>query len=243
MDQGRFSAIAHARHQICSPISLHKARQVIDLLCLPDDALVVDYGCGKGEWLKLIAERYPIQGIGLERNQAMVIAAAQNCQDFPSISIQGQDARVFKLDAEVSLSMCIGSTGIFGGLHGALAHFGEALTKGNLLIIGEGFWEKEPHPDYLAATGIPRDEMGSFGAVVQFAQSHGFQEMYSVASSQDEWDDYEGLYLYNVIAFLKEHPDESDGPSMLERITNWRSSYLTWGRGTLGFGLFLFTKI
>lgn len=243
MDQGRFSAIAHARHSICSPISQHKARRVIDLLGLPDGALVVDYGCGKGEWLKLIAERFPIEGIGLERSQAMVIAAGQNCQDIPAISIQGQDAGTFEPDSEVSLSICIGSTGIFGGLPGAIAHFGETLVKGNLLLIGEGFWDKEPHPEYLAATGIPRDEMGSFGEVVQLAQSHGFQEMYSIASSQEEWDDYEGLYLYNVIAFLKEHPEDPDGPAMLDRITKWRSSYLTWGRGTLGFGLFLFTKI
>lgn len=243
MDRQRFSAIAHSRHQICCPISVARAQYVLGLLNLPTPANVVDFGCGKAEWLRLLADRHPIEGIGLDSNPGMLEAASDNCAAYPGISIQGQDAASFKPQDPLHLILCVGSSGIFSGYEGALAAFAKLLDSGNLLLIGEGFWNKDPDDDYLLATGIPREEMGNHYELIAKAQEAGFQEMYSIRGSPEEWDDYEGLYLFNVIDYLANHPEDPDAEAMFNRIDNWREAYLKWGRDTLGFGLSLFRRV
>lgn len=46
----------------------------------------------------------------------------------------------------------------------------------------------------------------------------------------------------DYLAFLEQHPEDPDADAFRDRITAWREAYLQWGRGTLGFGLFLMKK-
>src|SRR5688572_2277255 len=140
MDRQRFSAIAHTRHKICCPISEERARNLIALLDLPPQPTVVDYGTGKAEWLRLLAEAHDIQGIGLDSNAALLEAASENCSEFPGISIQGQDAATYEPETTIDLALCVGSSGIFGGYKSTLEAFANILKPGKLLLIGEGFW-------------------------------------------------------------------------------------------------------
>jgi len=243
LDRQRFSAIAHTRHRICCPVSEERAKRILALLNLPSQASVVDFGCGKAEWLRLIADQHDIFGVGLDSNAGMLEAASENCANYPNISIQGQDASTFKSETTIDLIICVGASGIFGGYRGALEAFSKQLESGKTLLIGEGFWRKEPHPDYLLATGIPREEMESHFDNIAVAQEVGFQEMFSIQSTQEEWDEYEGLYLFNVIDYLANHPEASDAQHMFNRINNWREAYLKWGKDTMGFGLYLFRKV
>jgi len=40
--------------------------------------------------------------------------------------------------------------------------------------------------------------------------------------------------------YCYENPNDPDCNSMLNKIKSWKRTYLTWGRDTLGFGLYLF---
>lgn len=242
MDNQRFSAIAHSRHGICCPISETRARFVLSLPELPELATVVDFGCGRAEWLRLLATQHAIQGIGIDSNPGMLEAATENCAGHSEISIQGQNAATFQPDSPIDLALCVGSSGVFGGYEGALSAFSTKLQPGSYLLIGEGYWKQEPHDDYLLATGIPREEMGDFPTLITKARDAGFQEMYSIQSSLEEWDEYEGLYLFNVMDYLGRNPGDPSAEAMFSRIDNWRQAYLKWGRDTLGFGLCLFRK-
>ncbi|WP_426454237.1 hypothetical protein ACP26L_16895 [Paenibacillus sp. S-38] len=61
-------------------------------------------------------------------------------------------------------------------------------------------------------------------------------------TSEDEWDEYEWLYAKSVEDYALEQRDDPDVPSALEHSRGWRSTYMTWGRDTPGFGLYLFRK-
>ena len=51
------------------------------------------------------------------------------------------------------LALCIGSTHAFGGLPGALDAILGAVRPGGCLLVGDLFWQREPHPDYEAIFG------------------------------------------------------------------------------------------
>ncbi|MEO7995502.1 MAG: class I SAM-dependent methyltransferase, partial [bacterium] len=100
-------------------------------------------------------------------------------------------------------------------------------------------WERNPDPAYLAATGIPRDEMTSHDGTIARAEALGWSCIDSLKASIDEWDHYENLYRDGIEQYIAAHPDDPDTPAMRDRIRHWHNAYLTWGRGTLGFGVYL----
>lgn len=68
----------------------------------------------------------------------------------------------------------------------------------------------------------------------------GLEFLYGRASSQDEWDHFEGLYLQSMMRYLNNNPDDPDYNEMKIRMENWRDAYYKWGRETLGYGIYLF---
>jgi hypothetical protein len=63
-----------------------------------------------------------------------------------------------------------------------------------------------------------------------------------ISSSGDEWDEYEGRYCDAMMRYLATHPDDPDSAKFLKRMQDWHSSYLQWGRATLGFGYYLLVR-
>ena len=62
LDRAKLTAIGHADHVICNPVSFQKVDGVLDLLELPPRARVLDAGCGKAEILIRLIERRGVTG-------------------------------------------------------------------------------------------------------------------------------------------------------------------------------------
>jgi hypothetical protein len=73
---------------------------------------------------------------------------------------------------------------------------------------------------------------------VALAQSGLVVERTLLASDAD-WDRYEDEYDGNMVAYLRAHPDDPSAGNFERRRREWREMYLTHGRGTLGFVLWL----
>ncbi|MFO0873059.1 MAG: class I SAM-dependent methyltransferase [Phycisphaerales bacterium] len=143
------------------------------------------------------------------------------------------------VDRAFDAALCVGATGAFGGFQPALGVLRRIARPGGRVVVGEGFWRTPPHADYLAALGATADEMTSHAGNVEAAIASGFTPLYSVTSSDDEWDHYEGLYLHAMERWLAEHPGDPDHAAFTARIHAWRDAYLRWGRSTLGFGVYV----
>jgi SAM-dependent methyltransferase len=243
MDRTRFSALAHRDHALCSPISEAKLDRLIALLDLREGARVLDIGCGKGELLVRILEKVRVRAVGIDRSSSLLDegrrAAARRVPDGDLTLIDG-DARAHAFEpASFEVVASLGC-GAFGGLRATLGAIAPLLRARGRVLIGDGYWKREPDEDYLAHLGASRDELEAHAGNVAAGIAEGFALEYATTSNDDEWDHYEGLYLRAIERFAAEHPDDPDHDVMLSRIRGWRDAYYRWGRDTLGFGVYLF---
>ena len=135
------------------------------------------------------------------------------------------------------LAVCVGSTHVFGDLATALAALHSLVRPGGQVILGHGYWKREPDPEYLAGFAATREELGSHEDDLTAFRAAGFDLLDFALSSPAEWDAYEDRYAANVERFFAEHPDDPDRESFLARSRSWRALYEKWGRDTMGFAL------
>jgi cyclopropane fatty-acyl-phospholipid synthase-like methyltransferase len=246
MDHARFSTIAHRDHAYCNPVDPAVLERVMDRLDLSPDRRVLDAGCGKGAILVRIAERFGARGTGIDINAAFLAegrAEAERHGVASLVEFLEMDAlRLVAEPASFDAGICIGSSHAFGGYPAALRALARLVRPGGALLIGEGYWRREPGPEYLDRLGATADEMTTHEGTIAAGVAAGLESRGAWLSSDRDWDRYEDLYARTVETFVATHPGDPDATAMGERIRRWRETYLLWGRDTLGFGLYLFGR-
>jgi SAM-dependent methyltransferase len=243
VDHEKFSRIAHRGIAFAAPITETKVADIEGLLPLTPESRVLDLGCGRAEWLIQFVERHGVRATGVDLSAgAIAEARAEAARRIPRASIEliEQDATAFDAPpGSFDLALCVGSTHVFGGYRETLRALRRWVRPGGHLVIGEGYWQREPDEAYLASFGGSRDELATHAENVVAAIEEGLAPLYAAVSSPDDWDRYEGRYARNVELYALDHPDDPDVPAMLDRIRRWRDGYLRWGRSTMGFALYL----
>jgi SAM-dependent methyltransferase len=244
MDHWKFYAITHGDHLICNPLSEAKLDELIGLLDLPPGARVLDIASGKAELLLRLAERYGIVGDGVDLSPYYIEDAQQKlARRLPSASLtfHQQDGRDFAAPpASYDLASCIGASWTFDGHAGTLAALKRWTRPGGLVLVGEPFWRRTPEPEYLAASGNSVDAWATHAENVAIGTALGLTFLYTIVSSEDDWDRYEGLQCRAAERYAAAHPDDLDIPELLQRTRKSRDLQLRWGRDTVGWALYLF---
>lgn len=247
MDRSKYTTISHRGLVYASPISVTKMESVIEMLDLPAGAKVLDVGAGKAELSIRLIERYGAQATALERAAEFVAEAkAQAASRVPagSLSVDETDASAYTVDpGSLDLAICIGATEIHGGYAATLSAAAQRVRPGGRILVGEGYWKREPAPEYLTAIGGTREEFTNHAANVAAGQALGLLPLHALVASEDDWDDYEWRHARAVECWAEEHPGDPDRVALVTRIRSWRDAYLRWGRDTLGFGLYLFERM
>jgi hypothetical protein len=138
--------------------------------------------------------------------------------------------------------MCIGATWVWSGYRGTLRALARLVRPGGLVAVGEPFKLREPSPEQaqeepeLMSSLVPHHENVAIG------ESEDLTLLYSLVSSPDDWDRYEGLQGYAAETYAAEHPDDPDLPDLLERQRRERDIYLRWRRDILGWAIYLFRR-
>lgn len=244
MDRVRFTTIAHASHERLSPISAGRADRLLDALGADAASRAIDVGCGKGGFLVRLVERSGCAGVGIDTNPAFLAAArglaSQRVPDAAIEWIEGDATSYPAAPASFDAAICLGATHALGGFVPALQALQRWVKPGGRLLVGEGYWKREPEPEYLEFLGAKRDEFLVHDGNRMQGEALGMRSVAAEESSLEEWDAYENLYADAVERFAALHLDDPDTPAMLDRIRGWRTAYRTWGRETLGFGVYLF---
>jgi SAM-dependent methyltransferase len=250
MDTWRYYAITHADHVVLNPTSPARLDELISLLALPPAARVLDIGCGTAEWLVRIAEQLGPGGlarsVGVDQSPQFVARARENvarrapAADITLLEMDGADYEPGPGSFDVAC--CLGASWVFGGHRGTLQALARAVRPGGQVLVGEPFWRSEPVPEYLTWSGMDRDGFATHAGNVAIGESEGLVPHLALVSSAEDWDRYETLQWRAAARHATDHPDDPDLPDLLVRVARARHEYLTWGRETLGWALYLFGR-
>jgi precorrin-6B methylase 2 len=247
LDRNKFSAIAHRHHEFGNPISKEKLMKMIELVALKPQDKVIDIGAGKCELLIRLVENYQVSATAIELYDGAIEDAKSRARGrIPEGSIEFivNDARVAVESCKkegYDLGICIGSNHALGGLESTIKTLKRLVKKDSYILIGEGYWKQRPSAEYLKALGdADESELKTHSENVKVGGELGLIPLWSYGVNDDDWDNYEWLYSMSIENYCHENPNDPDREAMLQRIRSWRSTYLQWGRDTLGFGMYLF---
>ncbi|WP_379127009.1 SAM-dependent methyltransferase [Paenibacillus sp. sgz500958] len=246
MDHNQFSAIGHSRQKFNNPMSEAKLVHTLSLLQLKPGARVLEIGAGQGELARRLVHMYDTAVDAVE-NSAYAIEEAhkRTSQQSPESRIHfiEEDAGTYLATVEngtYDAAICIASTHALESMANTLSLFSKAVRPGGSILIGDGYWKKKPDASYLGALGSEENELRHYDTTVLLGERYGLTPLWSTVASEDDWDRFEWNYSLSIEQYCQDHPDDPSVPEMRENIRNWRRTYLTWGRDTLGFGLFLY---
>jgi SAM-dependent methyltransferase len=247
MDKWRFFDITHREHLLCNPMSAGKFEELLSLLRLQARDRVLEIATGKGEFIIRLVERYGISGIGVDLSPYCIADArkklAQRLPDAPVrfLEMDGADYQPEK-PASFHLAACIGASWIFGGHRETLAFLKQMVVPGGWVVAGEPYWRREPAQAYLEEIGASAETYKTHHGNVQAGEELGLRLEYTLVSSEDDWDRYEGLQWYAAEEWARENPEDPDVSEVLERVRENKEAYLRWGRDTVGWAIYMFRK-
>jgi len=249
MDQNQFSYIGHSRHKFNNPMSETKLVQILSVLKLKPDSVVLEVGSGHGELARRLVHQYETEVHAVENNTYAVEEAIKLTSQNPPES----HIKWIQLDANAYLSsvadgfydaaICIAASHALGGMEATLRQLSRVVRPGGSILIGEGYWKKKPDPSYLGALGSEEHELLHYDATALLGERFGLTPLWASVANEDDWDRFEWNYSLSIEEYCQEHPDDPNVKEMQSKICDWRRTYLTWGRETLGFGLFLYRNV
>lgn len=200
----------------------------IAALPIPRDPLVLETGCGTGEILLRTLRRNPgSRGLGLDLDADAVAEARRRAGDLPA-RFELRDAATIggSFDAVINVA----SSHAHGGFPAALQVF-RALAP--VILYGEGFWQRRPSRDFLAALGgATVDELSDLAGLRAAIAHTPFDIVQESLATEDDWAHYEETLAANAERHCT--PDTLD----YARAIRQRRALLG-GTDTLGFALFV----
>jgi cyclopropane fatty-acyl-phospholipid synthase-like methyltransferase len=246
VNRPRFSAIAHAEHVFANPLGEGKVDRVLGYLDLAPSDRVLDVGCGKGEFLLRLIERYGVFGVGVDPSPWVIDEAHRRAAGRVEPSrLTLHRASIAEVPVEpgsFAAALSIGSSHAYGDYRQTVPALAAAVRPGGHVLLGEGYWKRTPDPAYLEFLSASPDELTDHAGNIAAGLEVGLTYLYAAVSSEDDWDHYEGLYVRSMERWLAAHPEDPDHDVFREAIHQWRDGYLRWGRDTLGFAIYLFRK-
>jgi SAM-dependent methyltransferase len=245
VDRWKFFDITHRKHILCNPMSTEKFERLIALLSLGPGARVLEIATGKGEFIIRLAEQYGIEGVGIDLSPYCIADATRKHQKRvpdAKLSFLQMDGADYEPEQPESFDLvaCIGAGWIYGGHRGTLKALRGMAAQESWVVVGEPHWRQEPAAEYLEAIGAVRTTYGTHYENVKIGQEQGLELVYTLVSSQDDWDNYEGLQWYAAEEWASEHPQDPDAEEILRRVRASKAAYLMWGREALGWAMYVF---
>lgn len=235
MDREQISRLAHADHPIAAPLDDASVRRLLEHGLPRGDERVLDLGCGGGEWLLRALDMRPgTRAVGVDLAESSLAHARRTALQRgveERLVLHHQDAARFAAPHAFDLVLCVGATHAFGGLLPTLAAARTHLAPGGRVLVGDGFWEREPSPEAVEMLGDLTDLPTTLDRVV----ADGWTPVQGHVSTRRELDDYEWSWTGSLASWALDHPGDPDSPQALDTATVHRDEWLRVYRDVMGF--------
>jgi SAM-dependent methyltransferase len=245
MDIWKYYNITHKNHVMLNPMSKLKFEGLLSMLNLKQENIVLDIGSGKGEFLVRLAELYSISGIGVDMSPYFVKDAIERKKlripdsNIRFLEMDGADYKPDK-DELFDLTICLGASFIYKGFYRTIEALKEMTKLGSLIVIGEPYWIKEPSQEYLKISELKKEDFNTHIKNIEAGEKAGLLCLYTLASNHDDWDHYETLQWWSAYDYIDAHPEDPDNNELLNNINNSKTGYLSYGRDTVGWAIYVF---
>ncbi|MFG2827555.1 SAM-dependent methyltransferase [Streptomyces sp. NPDC048434] len=235
MNREQISALAHADHPIKSPLDDDSVRRLLERGLPRGNERVLDLGCGGGEWLLRALAMHPqvhAEGVDISEEalaQARQAAARLDVQD--RLVLHHQETASFSAPRPFDLVLSVGAAHAFGGLLPTLAAARKHLAPGGHVLIGDGFWDREPAPEAVEMLG----DFADLATTMDRVTADGWTPVHGHVSTRSELDDYEWSCWGSLASWALDHPADPDSSQLLETAATRRSEWLRVYRDTWGF--------
>lgn len=234
--------IAEADHRILNPFTEEKLMLLGEVCRLHPGQRQLDLACGKGEMLCRWAERFGIDGLGVDLSEVFVSAARTRATELGVADRvgfeQGDAADAVPADASYDVVSCIGATWIGGGLVGTIDLMRPALRPDGLLLVGEPYWT-EPVPDSVSiALGLTPGDYTTLSGTLDRLEAIDLELVEMVLANPDSWDRYAASQWWTVERWLRDNPTHPHVDDMREFLDTSRRAHLQYQRRYLGWGVF-----
>jgi SAM-dependent methyltransferase len=233
--------ITHAGHPVAAPLADDAVAELLDaaLAHRPGAGRLLDLGCGQAAWtLRALAGRPGAAAVGVDVNGAALARAAAEAGRLGlagRLALRETPAADYATAEPFDAVLCVGATHAFGGLLPALTAARAHLAPGGCVIVGEGFWEREPTAAALAALGAARGDYADLTTTVRLTAEDGWAPVFGHVSTAAEWDAYEWRWSGNLTRWALDHPDDPGAAGAWQTAAEHRAGWLSGYRGVLGF--------
>lgn len=188
MNREQISRLAHANHPIKSPLDDDSVRHLLEIGAPRGDERVLDLGCGGGEWLlRALSARPHLRAEGVDISEGDLREAGEAASRLgvgERLALHHQEAADFRSVHAFDLVLSVGATHAFGGLLPTLEAARKHLAPGGRVLIGDGFWEREPSPEAVEMFG---DELTDLATTVDRVVADGWTPVHGHVSTRGSW--------------------------------------------------------
>jgi SAM-dependent methyltransferase len=223
-------AIAEADIEIQNPVTDRKLRLLDDYCDVRDGLRVLDVGCGKAWVMRQWAERFDIEGVGLELNPAFVAFARSHTPKRGRIDIiEGAAEKFVPEPASFDIALCLGATFALGGFVQSVEWMVRAVKPGGAVVVGD--LSTKHRPVVNTHQHLPLDAT-ELAAVMQ---RHDCEVSALISSSDADFERYMSHHRHATVRWAQSHRNHPDHDEVVERSNGEWNHYLRTMRPYLGW--------
>ena len=237
MNTADYWAIAEADVDIQNPVTDRKLRLLDDYCDIRDGLRVLDVGCGKAWVMRQWAERFTIDGTGLETNPKFIETAKRKPPASGKLQFIEGPAEKFRPEpASYDVVLCLGAAFALGGFVPAIEWMAAAAKPGGAVVIGDLTLKHRPAVN--THQHLPLDAIEMLGVV----QRHGAEVSALISASEADFERYASHHRHATLRWARENPGHADHDEVLDKSNADWGYYLRTIRPLMGWTIYVGRK-
>ncbi len=238
MNHHDYWAIAEADIEIQNPVTDRKLRLLDDYCDVRDGLKVLDVGCGKAWLMRQWAQRFDIEGTGLDVNRTFLDFARGHSPHHAKLNfIEGPAEDFAPEPASYDVALCLGATFALGGFVQTAEWMVRAVKPGGTVVIGDLTLKHRPVVNTHQHFPLEPVELAAV------MQRHGTQVGALISASDADFERYASHHRHSTVRWVIQNLGHPDREEVADKSANDWNYYLRTIRPHLGWTILVGHKV